>query len=446
MADLDLYGQKITLTEKQHEGWSILIDKSKKFIKFWGGSRSGKTFIICLFIVLRAVRYKNSVHIICRYDKAKAKLTVWRQTVLPLLQLCEKAGVCRINVTESRAEFNNGSSVLLGGLRPSDIGNILSAEYATFFICEANELSWDTIDLCRARLNSQAIDQNGNKIQVKFLIDLNPTFSHHWSNVAWILGQNPDTKEPLKELPKFANLYWHPTDNKNNLSDGFIETLESLTGSKRKRFWDGQYGSYDGLVYSCFNESMIIDDFVPPNDWIKIRAVDFGYSKGHAFVCLWLAIDPSNERVIVYREYVKELTTVRIHAGNIKELSNNENYQGSIVCDHDAEDRATLEENGLSTMKANKSVLSGIDNMIDFIERGKFAVCRSCVETINEFFSYIWKTKMTGLVKDREVVKDNDNCLDTARYGLMELFPPEGSFEFIEIRPQSQHNLIDNYS
>jgi len=421
---VQLYDRRITLTEKQLTAWQVLTDPDKKFIKLWGGSRSGKTFLCCLFIVLRAIRYARSDHIVCRYAKQTAKGSVWIQTLRPLLEICEKAGFCKINDTEQYAVFKNGSRISLGGLRPSDIGNILSAEYATFFICEANEIKWEIIDQCRARLNSLATDEAGSRIRVKFLIDLNPTFEHHWSNIVWIRGINPETRTAMAEFNKFANVHFIPQDNEANLSDGFIDTLDSLTGSRRRRFMAGEYGSYEGLVYSDFDETMIVDDYEIPAAWKKIRAVDFGFSAGHSFVCLWLAVDPRNERVIVYREYGAEKITVRIHAGRIKELSGNEKYATEAVCDHDAEDRATLEENGIRTKPANKQVQAGIDQCIDFIQRGKFHVTRSCVGLINDLYSYRWKE--TGShIKDREVAKEDDNYADAFRYGLMELFPPK---------------------
>lgn len=430
MAHVQLLSESIKLTDKQLKGWQLLTNKQYKFIKFWGGSRSGKTFSICLFIVMRALAYKNSNHIVCRYDKAKAKTTVWRQTLEPLLKICEKFKLCRINHSEQYARFFNGSMVILGGLRPTDIGNILSAEYATFFCCEANEMSWQTVDLARSRLNSAATRKDGTRIECKFIIDLNPTFERHWSNRAWLKGINPDNNEPLKEYKKFVDLHFLPEDNRENLSQSYLETLDSMTGSRRKRFALGQYGSYDGLVYSAFKDDHIIDDFEVPFSWPKTRGIDFGFSPGHAFVCLWVTVDPSNERVIIYREYVQEEVVVRANAEEIKKRSlldsdsrlGHYDY-GRAICDHDAEDRATLEENGISTTPANKSVLAGIDKFIDFIERGKFHVMRSCVETIGELGSHIWKKNQSGLMKDREVVKENDNCLDTVRYIIMHLFP-----------------------
>ena len=50
----------------------------------------------------------------------------------------------------------------------------------------------------------------------------------------------------------------------------------------------------------------------------------------------------------------------------IKRLSENDkNLDDQIICDHDAEDQATLRENGLQTMNADKRVSVGLDAVME---------------------------------------------------------------------------------
>jgi hypothetical protein len=72
--------------------------------------------------------------------------------------------------------------------------------------------------------------------------------------------------------------------------------------------------------------------------WRKIRAIDFGYV--NPFVCQWWAID-NDGRMFRYRELYMTGRTVKDHADKINLLSSGESYEATI-CDHDAEDRATL--------------------------------------------------------------------------------------------------------
>jgi len=446
---LSICGYPIELESKQVKLFRLINKPENIFIKAWGGARSGKTYLEVILIILRALHYEKSNHIVCRYSKATAKKTVWRQTMLPILEYLERKKVCKINRSEQFVRFTNGSSISLGGLRPSDISNVLSSEYATILVVEANENTWGIIEDLMSRLNSMAEDIHGNVIICKFLADMNPTFHGHWSEVAWLKGINPTSMEPLDNYKNYANLHFIPSDNKKHLSASYWSILNSLSPAKRKRYLLGEYGMYENLVYSMFKNEYIIDDIIPDPSWRKIRAIDFGFTKGHSFVCLWMCVD-NNENVIVYREYVQERTTVRLNAVKIKELSRidfmsdvkrlkadgesdevidgfiSDMYEGTVA-DHDAEDRATLEENGISTVMAwKKSRETSIEHVIDFTERGKRLVCRSCVQTLFELGSWQWKISERVQTKDRDAEKKNDNCMDAERYGYSELFPIGG--------------------
>jgi len=72
-------------------------------------------------------------------------------------------------------DFDNGSLIQLGGLQPDQIGDILGSEFATIFVNEANENTWDVIELLFSRLNDISEDGAGNRITPRFIADLNPT-------------------------------------------------------------------------------------------------------------------------------------------------------------------------------------------------------------------------------------------------------------------------------
>ncbi|EMO43807.1 phage terminase large subunit [Leptospira santarosai] len=437
----------IRWNRKQKLGLKILSDPLKRFIKFWGGSRSGKTYLFVRAIRIRALKYPGSKHIICRYSFANAKKTIWLQTILPEIRKDENVGLCRIIQDQGIILYQNGSIVMLGGLEPSAIDSVLASEYATIFVTEANENKWGTIENLMSRLNDTAKDVSGNPIKCMFLIDLNPTVDRSWTNVAWMRGINPDDQKPIKNFHQYANLHFIPEDNEENLSAGYIsDTLDNLSSAKRKRFRLGVYGSYAGLVYQIDENEHIVDDFPIPQEWKKIRAIDFGFT--HPFVCLWIAYDAANDCAYVYREWRETRLTVRAHSEHIKELSiedlpesdrnNSESWKmaeriyAATVADHDAEDRATLEENGIKTEPAKKEVLAGIDLVTDLLEhnpetgkRTQVKFFRSCTYMLNGLYSYRWRDQESSAKRlaDREVVKEDDDECDAFRYGIMELFP-----------------------
>ena len=106
----------------------------------------------------------------------------------------------------------------------------------------------------------------------------------------------------------------------------------------------------------------------------------------------------------------------------------------ATICDHDAEDRATLLQEGIPNIPAQKDVLVGIQKVEDRLkvqEDGKprlFIFRDSLVEpdetliekhlpicTEDEFDGYVWANKS----KKEEPVKENDHGLDMVRYTVM---------------------------
>ena len=422
---------KITylLTPKQTYGVKYFTS-THKFIKFYGGSRSGKTFLTCLMIALRAIKYPGSHHLIARLSNASCKDTVWKQTMLPILRACERAGKCRVYENKGEAVFKNGSLVKTGGIRPSEKDRILSTEWETIFVCEANENTWEIIEQLQGRLQGSSTDLGGNEIKLKFIIDLNPTVHSSWTYKVWMKGINPGDRPQDEKIiePKiyqeYIHLHWVPEDNKENLRDGYIETLQSMGKTRRKRFYEGDYGSFGCLMYEFDDRVHVVDDFVIPESWKKIVAIDFGFD--HPFVALWMAISP-DEVIYVYREWVMSEMIVRKHAEYIQKycekdftssLTSISRIYDDFVCDHDREDRATLEDAlGISTSKAYKDVESGINNVRDLLERQKFKVFRSCGRVRIGFENYRRKPGT------EEPIKEDDDEMDAVRYGCARLRP-----------------------
>ena len=115
----------------------------------------------------------------------------------------------------------------------------------------------------------------------------------------------------------------------------------------------------------------LIDRFAIPWAWPRYWSIDFGYT--NPFVCQFSAQDPDG-RLYRYREIYRSKRLVEDHAQMIKRLWNEELQAccrmpsgqpearirsalrpRAIVCDHDAEDRATLAKHlGLATTPARK--------------------------------------------------------------------------------------------
>jgi phage terminase large subunit len=219
----------------------------------------------------------------------------------------------------------------------------------------------------------------------------------------------------------------------------YIGKLDKLTGVRLARYRYGLWVSAEGMVYEdSWNPAVnIVNSFYIPKEWPRYLAVDFGFV--HPFVCLWCAEDPDG-RLYIYRQIYKTRTLVEDHAKTIKQVSRWGENGGdplprAIICDHDAEDRATLERHlGLYTIPAHKSVSDGIQAVasrfrVQGDNKPRLMIMRdslverdmdlaegkqpTCVQDEPE--SYIWDTRQ-GLKKGEQPVKANDDGLDCIRY------------------------------
>ena len=93
-------------------------------------------------------------------------------------------------------------------------------------------------------------------------------------------------------------------------------------------------------------------------------------------------------------------------------------------CDHEDQEKMDEFRNaGLYVRNANKSVLNGIEHICTLLKTNRMFVVRENVDLFkNEIYTYIWG-------KDEKPKKENDNVLDSLRYGIYSEYK-DGGFWF----------------
>jgi len=402
----------MSFTDKQLEAGALLSNPNKTRCLLYGGVRSGKSYTIAKKLWQRAHEFAGTKQVIFRKTMADARDTFWLETMLPILKNDEAGGHCTIYKQPPYAEYKNGSIIRVGGLHPSEIDKALGVEYGTIFVNEASETSWRNVPVLLTRLNDRSVHhEHGGQIVPKLIVDCNPPTTNHWLHKAFILKQSPEDGKPLNDADAWGSLQINPMDNKPNLAKDFLSQIEGMSERDKQRFYYGNFGQTSGLIYDNFDpEKHIIDDLTELPSGRIYRAIDFGFV--HPFVCLWFVIT-DDETVIVFKERSVKGITIDIHAQDIIEQSKGMNIENTCT-DHDAGEREMLNRAGISTIRADKNVSSGIDGVYSLLERGKLKITRSCKNTINGFYSYTWKEKS---IKS-EPKKENDDEMDALRYGI----------------------------
>lgn len=325
-------------------------------------------------------------------------------------------------------QYPNGSVIVVGGMdKPS---KVMSTEYDLIYANEAIELfeaDWESLT---TRL------RNGKMPYQQILADTNPDSPTHWIKLRCNAGKTRMIECRHEDNPV---LYDRKAKKWTKRGEQYIAMLDNLTGPRKDRLRYGRWVQAEGIVYTNYSAAIhLIDRFPIPRSWRRFLSIDFGYT--NPFVCQWWAMDDDN-RLYRYRELYRTQRLVEEHAADImavsKEMGDSVDDFIGVVCDHDAEGRATLEKHmGRSTRPASKEVREGIDAVSARLKvqgDGKprlFMLRDSLVGrdprlegakkpccTDEEWDSYIWD-KEKSRNRGEEPVKENDHGLDCLRYGV----------------------------
>jgi len=214
------------------------IDLMARFVEInlAGGSRSGKTFIIIYAIIVRALKYPGSRHLIARKHLNHLK-SITTQTIPDVNKKAFNNMLeFEFNKSDYILTFSNGSMIYLVGTEDKErLDKALGFEYSTIFINEASQMTYNIYETLLTRLNPDP------GIKPLLLSDLNPSSKRHFIYQLFYKKVNPETKEPINNPERYATLLMNPADNLDNLSPDYIATLQSMSESKRKRFLRGEF-------------------------------------------------------------------------------------------------------------------------------------------------------------------------------------------------------------
>ena len=375
-----------------------------------GPAGTGKTRALLEKANLCALKYPGSRILLLRKTResmSESVLVTFEQQVIPegwpLLD-------GRARQTRSSYRYPNGSTLVIAGMDRNS--RIMSTEFDLVFAFEARELSEDDWEALLSRLRHGVLPYQ------QAVADTNPDAPTHWLNRRAAAGRMTRLRSRHADNPAVTPAY--------------LAQLDRLTGVRRRRLALGQWAGADHMVYDLWDPAMhLVEARDIPSNWRRIRAIDLGYT--NPFVCQWWAID-NDGRMILYRELYQTSRLVIDHAQQILALSAGESIEAT-VCDHDAEDRATLAHAGVPTIPASKSIAAGVQLVLSRLRpagdgRPRLTVHQNaCISrdaalrersrptsTAEEFESYVWQVDPAGA---REIPrKVDDHGMDAMRYAV----------------------------
>lgn len=234
------------LTPKQREAQRLLASGARH-VMLYGGSRSGKTFLLVRSVILRALKAPKSRHAIFRYRFTSVKATIVSDTFPKVMELCFPGVKSHLNKTDFYATIGDGSEIWFAGLDDKERAEkILGAEFATLYFNECSQIPFASVQLGLTRL-AQLVEQNISGEPAKLLplrayYDENPPSKAHWSYQQFELKRDPETKVALANPHLFASMQINPDSNLQNISPDYLDTLGAMSARQRLRFLKGQFG------------------------------------------------------------------------------------------------------------------------------------------------------------------------------------------------------------
>jgi phage terminase large subunit len=396
-----------------------------------GAAGTGKSLAALEKLNALSLKYPNMRGLIVRKTQVSlpsSALATWRKLVIPEL-LKAKYVIFHGGGPQDPPQYRyvNGSTINVGGLDKSS--KIMSTEYDIVYVQEATELTEDDWETINTRLRSWIIPYQ------QIIADCNPAQPTHWLNLRCQTGKTLALQSRHEDNPALYD------DDGNVTPHGkeYLNKLDNLTGVRYLRLRKGLWAAAEGVIYDNWDAGIhLIEPFTIPKEWRRYWAVDFGFT--HPFVLQCWAEDPDG-RLYRYREIFRTQTLVEDHARKILSIvcpvgSWIEPRPTAIICDHDAEGRATLERHlGMSTSPAIKNVTEGIQAVQARLNRAADGKPRiflfrnvtvdrdaaledakrpTCTE--EEIPGYVWAKGKDGMPAKEEPVKDMDDGCDTLRY------------------------------
>lgn len=357
-----------------------LLNTDKKIIVEQGGTRSGKTYNILIWLIFYyCPDNRNKTITICRKTFPSLRASVMRDFI----------SILQDNQMYSEESHNKSSNeyILYGNLVEfislDQPRKVRGRKRDLLFINEANELYWEDWQQLLFRTKE------------KIIIDYNPSDEYHWIY---------DKVIPRDDCAFFITTY---LDNPF-LGDSIKKEIERLKDT------DEQYWQIYGLGIKAITKSTIfryieVND-IPETAKFLSYGMDFGYTNDPTtLIGIW--IDGYN---LYAKEYLYRtmMTTIDINKF-LKSL----NIERELIWADSAEVRLIDELRRMGwnirpSIKGRDSINAGID----LLKRYKIHLTKDSTNAIQEFRNYKWQEDRSGKMINSPI--DNHNHLiDALRYG-----------------------------
>ena len=355
-----------------------LLESTARITQHIGGTRSGKTYAILQYILVKALQTKQDITIVRKTFPA-IKRSVFKD-FKEILQNLSIWDTNSFNGSSFSYTLQNGSVVSF--LNTDDPEKLRGVKSDILFIDEASEVE------------EEAYFQLSIRTTGEIILAFNPTISpYHW------LRQ-------MEDCERFVTTY---LDNPY-LPEEMVKAIEELQ-FKNPKYWaiygKGEYAPNERAIFNF----EIVDEI--PQSELVAYGMDFGFANDPTtLVGVYKSGDTLYMRELLYdKGLVTKDIIDRLDRFNISK-------QDEIWCD--SADPRLIEEIYRSGYNA-KGVKKGPDSIrfgIGVMQNYNLCIDRKSQNFINEMYAYQWATDKYGYVLDKPE-GGLDHLIDAGRYVAM---------------------------
>jgi len=362
-------------------------DSKTKIQLHQGSARSGKSFALLQFLIVKALGNDGLLISVVRKTFPALRTSAIRdfKDILRGLDLWDEE---KWMATEHTFTFDNGSVIEFFSTDSAE--KLKGLKRDILWIDEANELTYEQYFQLTIRTTGQII------------LSFNPSFSiKHW-----ILKE----VQPGDDCETFITTY----------RDNPYLPLEQVRFIEKYRETNPRYWQTYGLGQFAINEKQIYNfEVVDDWDWDRSDFVGFGLDLGYvqdptALVGVWRTGETLILREHIYKRGLLTNEILEMIRGNVQP-------NDPIIIDS-SEPRMIDEfkRGGFPLAKGVKKGKDSIQYGIDLVKGYNLIVPKSCSNLIEELYSYEWMDDSNGNVTNRPIDAYN-HALDAVRYVVMEL-------------------------
>ncbi len=361
------------------------LEKSDKRITVHqGGTRSGKTYNILLWLITTLLKQEGKV------------LTIVRETMPSLIISVQKDFfniLKRLNVyreedyKDQKKEYHLRGNNVVQFRSADDEGKFRGAARDYLFINEANQISLDAFEQLILRTTE------------KIVLDYNPSDEYHWIY---------DSVIPRDDCDFYKTTY---RDNPF-LPKSLVDEIERLKTNSDPQKW-----RVFGLGERGISQSKVFHDWTIINSFWDIPSrevyygIDFGFQDPTVLVAVKVWDGGIYVDELLYQSYLTTSDIITFTKNNIHQT-----YYELYGDNSRPETIQEMKNAGINIAPARKGKDS-IKNGINFLKSHNLYVTKRSENILMEFKRYSWKADRDGRLTD-ETCDEHNHAIDAIRYAL----------------------------